>query len=84
MVEGRRGLMRCERRRSHCGGGRRSNCYGGRRGSCYWWWMAEGYYDDDGGCAVRWRMCGDDQDEECKRPPLVRRLGGNRKATYTI
>nr|GMD17525.1 hypothetical protein Iba_chr07dCG4410 [Ipomoea batatas] len=46
MVEGRRGLMRCGRRRSHCGGGRRSNCYGGgRRGSCYWWWMAEGYYD---------------------------------------
>nr|GLL29968.1 zinc finger protein CONSTANS-LIKE 4-like [Ipomoea trifida] len=53
MVEGRRGLMRCGRQRSHCGGERQSSCCGGgRRGSCYWWWMAEGYYDDDGRGAV--------------------------------
>nr|GMD55552.1 hypothetical protein Iba_chr11dCG9040 [Ipomoea batatas] len=50
MVEGRRSLLRCGRRRSHDGGGRRSSYCGG--GNCYWWWMVEGCYGVDGG-AVR-------------------------------
>nr|GMC51180.1 uncharacterized protein LOC109192287 [Ipomoea batatas] len=54
MVEGRRSLLRCGSRMSHCGGGKRSSCCGGRKqGSCFWWWMTEGCCSDDGGGAVR-------------------------------